>query len=68
MRSFNRMLDRISEYFSKRKGLLPMLGILLVISNFLLGVFASGWLAESDLLLHAGVVLAIFGFLLAWAL
>ena len=31
-------------------------------------VLVGGWLAGSDLLLHLGVVLAIFGFLLAWAL
>jgi hypothetical protein len=68
MRAFNRFLDRLSEYFAKRKGLLPFVGILLVILNFFVGAFGAGWLAESDLLLHAGVVLAVFGFLLAWAL
>lgn len=68
MRAFNRLLDRLSEYFAKRKGLLPFLGILLVILNFFAGVFGTGWLAESDLLLHLGVLVAIFGFLLAWAL
>jgi hypothetical protein len=68
MRAFNRLLDRLSEYFAKRKGLLPFVGILLVILNFFVGTFGTGWLAESDLLLHSGVVLAIFGFLLAWAL
>ncbi|HUF39318.1 MAG TPA: hypothetical protein VMN57_12405 [Anaerolineales bacterium] len=68
MGAFNRLLDRLSEFFSKRKGFLPFLGILLVVLNFFLGAFGAGWLAESDLLLHAGVVVAIFGFLLAWAL
>ena len=68
MRAFNRLLDRLSNFFAARKGLLPFLGVLLVIANYFLGAFATGWLPETDLLLHLGVVLAIFGFLLAWAL
>jgi hypothetical protein len=68
MDAFNRLLDRLSEFFARRKGLLPFLGILLVIANFFVRAFGTGWLAESDLLLHLGVVAAIFGFLLAWAL
>jgi hypothetical protein len=68
MSAFNRLLDRLSNYFASRKGLLPFIGILLVILNYFVGVFGAGWLADSDLLLHLGVVMAILGFLLAWAL
>ena len=68
MDGLNRLLDRISNYLAARKGLLPLLGILLVVLNFVARLVLSGWIVESDLLLHLGVVVAILGFLLAWAL
>lgn len=68
MRQLNDWLDRLSEWFAGRKGLLPMLGILLVVLNFVVQFLPLGWFSEGDLMLHLGVVLAIFGFLLAWAL
>jgi hypothetical protein len=65
----NRFLDVISDYFARRKGLLPATGILLVLVNYVLQFMPwFGWFSESDLLLHLGIVLAILGFLLAWAL
>ena len=65
----NTLFDRLSEYLSQRKGLLPLTGVLLVIANFALQfVPGAGWLGSSDLLLHTGIVLAIIGFLIAWAL
>lgn len=68
-KSFNTFLDKLSEYFAHRKGFLPLLGILLVATNFILQFFpAAGWVAEADLLLHLGVILAILGILIAWAL
>lgn len=69
MDRFNKFLDQLSEYFANRKGLLPITGILLIITNFVLQFFPDlGWVGQSNLLLHVGVVLAIFGFLLARAL
>ncbi len=65
---FSRFLDRLSDYFAHRKGLLPMLGIVLVLANFITQFLPLGWLASSDLLLHLGIILAILGILLAWAL
>ena len=63
------MLDRLSNYFAHRKGLLPLIGILLVTVNGLIQFYpGAGWLAEANVLLHLGVILAIFGILLAWAL
>jgi hypothetical protein len=61
-------IDQLSEFFAARKGLLPILGIALVIFNFVLNLLSAGWLASSDVFLHLGIILAIFGFLLAWAL
>lgn len=67
--SFNALLDRLSEFLADRKGLLPILGLLLIVVNFVLQFFPGlGWIVESDLLLHLGLVVTILGILLAWAL
>ena len=69
LRLLNRLLDATSDFLAHRKGLLPTLGIFLVIIN---GVFqfipGAGALADMNLLLHLGVILAILGIMLAWAL
>ena len=68
-RSFKNLLDRAAEFLAHRKGLLPALGILLVLANSVLRFFPDGgWLAETDLMLHLGVILGLIGVLLAWAL
>lgn len=65
----NQFIDKLSEFFAHRKGLIPLIGLALVITNFLLSIFPRlGWLATSDLFLHLGIILAIMGFMLAWAL
>lgn len=69
MKRFNEFLDRLSDFFAHRKGLLPLTGILLVAINGLIQFYpGTGWLVEADLLLHIGVILALFGIMLAWAL
>lgn len=65
---FSKFIDLASEFFASRKGLLPLLGIVLVLLNFILRLAFPGWLASSDLFLHLGIVVAIFGLMLAWAL
>ena len=66
---FNRLLDRISEFLAQRKGLLPLIGIVLVLINGILQFIpASGWVSDTNLLLHLGVIIAILGILIAWAL
>lgn len=66
---FNQFLDDASEFFAHRKGLLPALGILLVLINWVMQFLPNpGWLVETDLLLHLGIIMAVLGFLLAWAL
>lgn len=65
---FSRFLDQASEFLSQRKGLLPFLGILLIVLNFVLQLVSGGWLITSNFFLHLGVILAIFGFMVAWAL
>ncbi len=66
----SRWIDRLSEFFAQRKGLIPLVGMLLVVVNFILQfTLPSGdFLVTSNLFLHLGVILAVFGLLLAWAL
>lgn len=69
MRWLSRLVDNASNYFAHRKGLLPMLGIVLVIVNFVLPfIFGLNVITGSNLFLHLGVIVAIFGLMLAWAL
>jgi hypothetical protein len=71
MKWLSRLVDSASNYFAHRKGLLPMIGVVLVIVNFtlpFLGFSLDGFLVGSNLFLHLGVIVAIFGFMLAWAL
>ena len=69
MNWLSRLVDNASNYFAHRKGLLPLIGILLVILNFILPLLI-GWnfITTSNLFLHLGVIVAIFGMMLASAL
>ena len=62
------LLDQTSEFFAHRKGLLPLIGLVLVITNFVFQVFPIGWLTQTNCFLHLGLVVAIFGFMLARAI
>jgi hypothetical protein len=65
----NKFLDKLSEFLAVRKGLLPLIGILLIIFNFILQfLFPSSWVKDSNLLLHLGIIIAIIGLMLAWVL
>jgi hypothetical protein len=69
MRWLSRLVDNASNYFARRKGLLPLIGIALVIINFILPfIFGLNVITGSNLFLHLGVIVAIFGLMLAWAL
>ena len=70
MKWVSRLLDKASHYFAHRKGLLPLLGILLVIINYILPfIFGlDNLVTGSNLFLHLGIIIAIFGLMLAWAL
>lgn len=62
-------VDDVSEFFARRKGLLPILAIVLVLLNLLLQMlFPSGWLSQVNCFLHLGILVAIIGFMLARAL
>lgn len=65
----NRLLDTLSNFIAARKGLLIILGIVFIIINAVLQFFPElGWLVDSNLLLHVGLVVALIGVMLAWAL
>jgi hypothetical protein len=64
-----RMLNRIADFLAHNRGLLTLIGIGLILSNLLLQFFPTlGWLRESNLLLHLGIVLGLAGILIANAL
>ena len=65
----SKLVDKASDYFAHRKGLLPMIGLVIIIMNLILQfVLPPGWLRDSQLLLHVGLIISIFGLMLAWAL
>lgn len=69
VRRISHWIDILSEFLAQRKGLLPMLGILLILVNLVLQFFpGTGFLVETNLLLHLGLVIALAGLMLAWAL
>ena len=69
MNWLSKLVDTASNYFAHRKGLLPLLGIVLVILNFILPFFIGpNFLTLSNLFLHLGIIVAIFGMMLGWAL
>jgi membrane-bound ClpP family serine protease len=66
---FSKLLDNLSEFLATRKGLLPLIGIILIVLNLIIQFFpGDGILVRSNLFLHLGVILSILGFLLASAL
>jgi hypothetical protein len=67
-RFLSRLLDQASEYFAHRKGLLPIIGLTFVFLNYITQFLPLGWFAQSNLLLHLGIILTIIGVLLAWSL
>jgi hypothetical protein len=65
----SKLLDRLSEFIAHRKGLLPIIGLLLIIGNLMIQFIMPGTLlATSNLLLHIGLIVSIFGLMLSWAL
>ena len=65
----SKFLDRMSEYLAHRKGLLPFVGLILIIINLVVQfVFPQSPLAFSNIFLHIGLVIALLGLMLSWAL
>jgi hypothetical protein len=65
----SRLLDRASEFLARRRGLTTLIGIGLVLLNYVLQ-FIPGLegFARTNTLLHLGIAVGLFGLLLAQAL
>ncbi len=63
------LLTRLSEYIARRRGLLPLIGVGLILLNFVLQ-FVPGLelLSRYNVLLHIGLVVGLIGLLLSQAL
>jgi hypothetical protein len=65
----SKLLDHLSEYLAHRKGLLPIIGLFMIAVNLLIQfIFPGSFLATTNLFLHVGLIVSIFGLMLAWAL
>lgn len=67
----NKLIDWMNNFFGDRPGLLPFAGIGLVVIDLVLQIFpgpGSSWFVDSNMLMHLGIIVAIFGILLARAL
>lgn len=64
----SKIIDRLSNYLADRKGLLPLVGILLVLINLFFQIVPLGWLTTSNLFLHLGIITSIIGLMFYWVL
>lgn len=66
----SKLLDFLSEFLAHRKGLLPLIGIGLIVLNLVLQFILpiGSLLTTSNLFLHLGLIVALLGLMLAWAL
>lgn len=63
------LLDKSADFMAERPGFLPLLAIGFILLNFLLQIFpGSGWIVDSNLFLHFGLVIGIIGLLIIRAL
>ena len=67
------LLKRISDFLARLPGLPVLVGVVLVVLNFVARLLPGtwpvvGWLVQTDLLLHLGVVVGLIGVLLGDAL
>jgi hypothetical protein len=62
----NQLVERLNDFMVERPGLLPLVGLLLILLNFLLQLYPGpdAWIAGSNLFLHLGLILSIIGLLL----
>ena len=60
----NDLIDRIGHFLGEKPGLLPLIGIGLIILNFIFQLFPSNWVANVNLFLHIGLIVSLVGILL----
>jgi hypothetical protein len=67
----SKILDGISDYVSAHRGVPVLIGVLLVVLNYVLLIIPGvqlGFVETTDLLLHLGVIVGLIGILLGDAL
>jgi hypothetical protein len=65
----SKLLDDLSESLAHRKGLVPLIGVGLVVASMLIGlILPDSYLARSGVFLHLGVIVAVLGLMLGQAL
>jgi hypothetical protein len=63
------ILDKSADFMAEKPGFLPLLAIGLIVLNLLLQIFpGSGWIVESNLFLHFGLIIGFLGLLIIRAL
>ena len=60
----NDFLDKFSEFLSKYPGLLPLVGLGLIILNLILQIFPGSWFVDRHILLHLGIIVSLIGLLM----
>ena len=63
----NQFLDWLGDFLEKRRGLLPLIGLGLIILNLILQIVpgpGGDWIVDSNLFLHLGLVVSLIGILL----
>ena len=60
----NKLLDTLGGILNKYPGLVPLIGLGLIILNLLLQFFPGNWIVDSNLFLHVGVITAVIGILM----
>ncbi len=68
MKNLPVFLEKLSDFFAHRKGLLIMIGLVLIIANLIISILFNGWFAQKNLLLQIGIIISLIGILLSWAL
>ena len=62
----NELVERLNNFFMSKPGVLPLVGVVLIVLNFLLQLYPGqeAWIAHSNLFLHLGLVISLVGLLL----
>ncbi len=63
----NKFLDDLNDFLANRLGLIPLVGLAFIILNWILQVVpgpGSGWIVDSNLFLHLGLLVSLIGILL----
>lgn len=68
----SKLLQAMSEFIARLPGLPVLIAVVLVVLNFVFQLLPAwpviGWLADTNLLLHVGVIVGFVGLLLGDAL